>query len=393
MSIDPAQFEAAVANELGVLRIKDEAKRRIAAEGITREKLKALTLSELDALPPANYLVDKLIAKGSLSELIGDSETFKSFFALGLALSIATGCKTFFGKAVVTRGPVLYVAGEGSGGLAKRVHVWARESKVMVDDTTPFHTIVAPLDLRDPTFQAELQQIIADIKPVLIIVDTLHRCIPGADENSSRDIGEVVGFATRVQASSGSAVMFLHHPPKSDPSGRGRGSGSLYNAADTSLSSVLEGGEPTDLIRFVRVSVKKQKDDDKVSFLLRNQIVNVYNKDGSPRANETTGVAITSCVLVEATEEELASAANTKGDHLAQEIVTFLTKNPGQTKTAIRNGVGCGTKPMNDALEQLEVEKRVIRTDVKHNKSWAVEYRIAPPNPAGVDATSGKPQF
>src|SRR6185369_15499141 len=104
----------------------------------------------------------------------------------------------------------------------------------------------SPVNLRDIEFQLELQAIVTKIKPVLIIVDTLHRCIPGAEENSSRDIGEVVGFATQLQAKYRTAVLFLHHPLKGSPDGRGRGSGALYYAADTELNAVVDGDENLD---------------------------------------------------------------------------------------------------------------------------------------------------
>jgi len=311
---------------------------------------------------------------------------------IDLGLSIATGCKTFFGKAITKYGPVLYICAEGAGAFQYRIRAWAQQHSVTVDGSTPFHTIIAPMNLREASFQEELREIVIRIKPVLIIVDTLHRVIPGADENSSRDLGEVVGYATRLQAENRAAVLFLHHPPKSDPSGRGRGSSSLYYAADTELSCVLESDEQPDGTKFIRASVRKQKDDAKTSLLFRNKIVHILDDVGRVMAN-SVGRPITSCVLVEATEEELAGASKAKDDHLAQAIVTFLTSNPGQIKAEIRSGVGCGTKPMNDALEQLVKDRRIAKTSVKRNKSWADEYRIAPPNTAGVDPATEKPQF
>lgn len=386
---NPAEFETEVNYELGVLRVRDEAKRRIAAEDAPKRlPLKELTPAELYALTPPDYLVDELIPSGALGEVIGDSETLKSFLMISLGLSIATGCRTFFGKAITRCGPVLYICAEGAGAFQYRMRAWAKQHNVTVDGSTPFHTIIAPMNLRESSFQEELREIVIRLKPVLIIVDTLHRVIPGADENSSRDLGEVVGYATRLQAENRAAVMFLHHPPKSDPSGRGRGSSSLYYAADTELSCVLEGDEQPDGTKFIRVSVKKQKDDAKTSFLVKNKIVNILNDDGRVMAN-SVGRPITSCVLVEATEEELANASNAKSDQGTKKLLDFITAHPGCTKGEIRTGVAMKANTLSGAVDQLMDERRITKT----SNGRRDEYRIAPPNAAGVAPTIEKPAF
>jgi hypothetical protein len=108
---------------------------------------------------------------------------------------------------VVKHGPVLYVAAEGGGAFQYRIQAWATEHSVDLT-TVPFHSIVSPINLLDGTFQQELQAIVTDVQPILIIVDTLHRATPGAEESSSQDLGVVVNFATRLQALSPCAVMF-----------------------------------------------------------------------------------------------------------------------------------------------------------------------------------------
>jgi len=75
---------------------------------------------------------------------------------------------------------VLYVAAEGAGAFQYRVRAWGAEHGEDVT-TFPFRTITAPLNLRDPKFQAELEAIIDDVKPVLIFVDTLHRARRGRE--------------------------------------------------------------------------------------------------------------------------------------------------------------------------------------------------------------------
>ena len=235
-----------------------------AEERPPRPPIRALSVAELLERPTPDYLIDQLLPEGAFAELVGDSESLKSFLSIHFGLSIASGRPDVFGLRIVRHGPVLYIAAEGAGAFQFRLRAWGDEHDIDITKV-PFFTIAAPINLRDLLFQAELERIVGEVQPVLIVVDTLHRCLPGADENSARDLGEVVGFATRLQAQSGCCLLFLHHPPKSDPAGRGRGSGALYYAADTELNSMIEGAEQPDGTKIVTVSVKKQKDDAKLS--------------------------------------------------------------------------------------------------------------------------------
>ena len=357
-------------------RARRKAKRVVdAEEAPTRAPLQALTLEQLFDRRTPDYLVDQLLPEGALAELVGDSETLKSFFAIDLGLTIAAKQCDFFGLAVVRHGPVLYVAAEGAGSFQFRLRAWGTEHQVDIK-SVPFFTIASPINLRDASFQEELQRIVSEVRPVVIIVDTLHRCIPGAEENSSRDLGEVVGFATRLQADSGAAVLFLHHPPKSDPDGRGRGSGALYYAADTEINAVLQGEEQPDGTKVVVISVKKQKDDAKVSLTLRNRIVPVCNERGYEMVYES-GRAITSCILTLASDADVAAAKEGPANDISRRVKEFVRAHPGTTFVDIRSGVKASAESVRQAVQELESSGVLTKADVKRGRTWAVEYRIA----------------
>jgi hypothetical protein len=86
-------------------------------------------LDELESLPGTDWLLDKLLPAASLAHLIGMSQSLKSFIALDMALSLATG-SPFAGSArfgVAAPVPVLYVVGEGVRGISKRVRAWCQQ--------------------------------------------------------------------------------------------------------------------------------------------------------------------------------------------------------------------------------------------------------------------------
>lgn len=383
---DPETRAKELETEKQILRIRHEAKQAVDAErtASSLEPIKALTIQQLLDRPRPDYLIDQLLPEGALAELVGDSESLKSFIAIHIGMSIACVTRTeFFNLPVVKHGPVLYIAAEGSGAFQFRLLAWGNEHNVDIS-TVPFFTIAAPVNLRDPNFQEQLLSIVADKKPVLIVVDTLHRCIPGANEDSSSDMGEVVGFATRLIAQSGAAVLFLHHPPKSDPNGRGRGSGSMYYAADTELNSVVEGtpepGEP----KVVKVSVKKQKDDEKVEFLLKTVVVPVLDLRGRPMAY-ATGRPITSCVLAEASEGERQEASYKDKGKLQQRVLKFVSDHPGQIAEEIRKGVGGKREAVKEALDVLVFDVAVKKDTVKVGRAHRDEYRVSARDESQLD--------
>jgi hypothetical protein len=86
----------------------------------------------------------------------------------------------------------------------------------------------------------------------LIVLDTLARCIPGADENSAQDVGRAVAAIDRIRAATGATVLLIHHTGKNGDSERG--SSALRGAADTMLAVSNDDG-------LIRVECAKQKDD------------------------------------------------------------------------------------------------------------------------------------
>jgi RecA-family ATPase len=69
-----------------------------------------------------SWLVKGLIETDSFGCLYGDPVAGKSFIGIELSSCIATGTP-FYGLAV-KKGPVIYLAGEGQAGLARRFHAW-----------------------------------------------------------------------------------------------------------------------------------------------------------------------------------------------------------------------------------------------------------------------------
>jgi hypothetical protein len=342
---------------LARLRAERKARRIMDAEEQRYEPPRLLTVEELFAQPDPDFLIDSLLPEFSLSELVGDSESLKSFLAIHLGLAVATGQKDFFGLQVVKPGAVIYICAEGGGNFKHRVRAWGQEKDIDIRDI-PFYTIKSPVNLRNHLFQLELTALVTKHHPVLIIVDTLHRCTPGANENSAQDMGEVVGFSQRLQIDHHAAVMYLHHPPKNAQNGRGRGSGSIYNAADTEIQATVLDEDKDTGVKTVKFEVVKQKDDRKVSLELKSRIVAVYNELGRPLCY-SSGRAVTTCVLESMSRDESERKARQRSRTLQDEIVQYVRTFPGCSRQRVKEGVTGKTSVIASAINDLLAQGRL----------------------------------
>lgn len=169
--------------------------------------------------------------------VFGASGAFKSFYALDAALKTAQSL------------PVVYVAAEGAGGLNPRVSAWC---KYYSSPPGNLHFVCDEVNLRDPDAVSTLGRALNPLKPKLVVIDTLARCMLGGDENSAKDVGLAIHGCTQLQRAFGSAVCLIHHTNKAD---RGeRGSGALRGAADAMIEVASTGDG------VIRVSCSKTKD-------------------------------------------------------------------------------------------------------------------------------------
>ena len=78
-----------------------------------------------------------------------------------------------------------------------------------------------------------LVNVILPYRPVLVVIDTLARCMIGGDENSAKDMGLFVASCDRVKGATGATMAIVHHSGKSGSSERG--SSALRAACDAMI--------------------------------------------------------------------------------------------------------------------------------------------------------------
>lgn len=254
------------------------------AQATPRAPAALLSIEDLEAMPPPEWLIDGLLPAQGLAVPYGPPKIGKTFVVLSMGLHIAAG-KDWFGR-TVKQGVVVYIAGEGLGGLPLRIKAMRQEYEIPAD--IPFYVRPKAVNFRDPKAVGELIALVretANGQPVaLVVIDTLARAMPGVDENSAQDVGIVIAACDLVKEELRCCVAPIHHAGKDQERGM-RGSSAIHGAVDTTLR-IKGSGE-----RRIQMINEDQKDGEpappmtftmqEVSVGLRSSLVPVL-EEGRP---------------------------------------------------------------------------------------------------------------
>ena len=192
-----------------------------------------MTIQDIMMMPPTPWLIQDFIPENSMTMIYGSPGSGKTLLALDMALHIAHN-KEWHGKNV-RPGLVIYIAGEGVGGLRKRLKAWNQAHKN--EPGLGLRIVPLPIGRLDEVeIQAliqTIQQIKTDLDVRLVVFDTVARCMAG-DENSAQDMGLAIKAMDKIRETFKCAVMPIHHSGKDRDRGA-RGSTALIGAVDVSL--------------------------------------------------------------------------------------------------------------------------------------------------------------
>lgn len=209
-------------------------------------------LSELRQLEPPRQLVRGLLAEEGLAIIFGRPESAKTFIALDLALCIAAG-QPWHGHGV-SSGHVIYVIGESERSFRLRIDAWCQARSVGVEHAVEdrLRIIEDPLAFLAGGFAETVKYLMSRrIAVRLIVIDTLARCFPDADENNTAHMNAVIARCDTLRRVLNTAVIVVHHCTKGGHVERG--SGALRAAADTMLRAERHGN-------VFKLSCSKQKE-------------------------------------------------------------------------------------------------------------------------------------
>jgi hypothetical protein len=199
--------------------------------------LRADQLSDVPAQIP--WLIEELWTDQAVGILGGEPKCCKSFLALDIALSVASGAPCLRRYPVRRAGPVVYFPAEDSLAIVRqRLDGLAAAANLALTDL-PLHVITAvTLRLDLPPDRLRLEETLRSIKPVLLVLDPFIR-LHQRDENDASHMAPLLGFLRQLQRQFHLAVVLVHHAKKDGGSLRPgqalRGSSELHGWGDSNL--------------------------------------------------------------------------------------------------------------------------------------------------------------
>jgi len=250
----------------------------------------SMTAEQLEAQVRQEDLIEETIVMRKVSMLWGDSNTGKTYVAISMALSIATGRDWMHKR--VTQGGVIYILAEGSDDAGGRQKAWRDQYGVPLSELSGFLVIGKQTHLvRDRTklmrsIERDVNSLSSKgIDTVLVVIDTLRMCTSGIDENSSL-MGEAIDTAILIRETFGPHVMIVHHENKN---GKYSGHSSLRSNVDEAIQ-IKENKDSSDVIEFMDEKRRGRAKKREPLMLLRKVVgTGEVDKFNNP---------ITECVMV-----------------------------------------------------------------------------------------------
>lgn len=313
-------------------------------------KFQPRTLAELVAMPPKQWLIDQVFGRGDLLMIYGPPGSGKTFVVVDMLMGACTGKQWAMRFDVQRKLTVAYCAGEGVSGLPARFAAAAKSHSVESLPNFTFFDVAPQLYYSDDQtseletiehfiYEWQERQAAGLTQPLdLLVIDTLHSAAVGAEENSAKDMGEVMRKAKLAIKLLGCAVLLVHH---SNKAGTGeRGSSSMRGAMDCMLEVKPTAGK-------YALNCEKLKD----------------GQQWKPQTFDLVAVGDTESVRVWWDEPgELTSSQGQRAEKLLQE----LQSRPGVKFTAksLAEATGGSQSTVINALNRL-VDKGEIKRQLE----------------------------
>lgn len=228
---------------------------------------------------PVDWLVKDILQAGDLMIVSGAPGGGKSWLALGMALDMTLG-RPWLGEECfkTRRAKVLYIDEEnGENRFKRRLRKLKRGLGVKAKELDTEFLFRKGLTF-SPSSQAALDALLRDLRPDVVVMDSLVRFLGDVDENKSGEMAVVFAAIRGLMEKHGCAFVLLDHTNKGDGASayqRLRGSGEKSAAVDCHLS-VKKMGQNT-----LEISQPKQRDQEELKpFCLQMFDIGTLDRQG-----------------------------------------------------------------------------------------------------------------
>jgi hypothetical protein len=206
-----------------------------------RDESNALPICPAFELPEQaaseGWLVEGLWSQLAVGFIAGHPKCGKSWLALDLAISVASGTDCLGRFAVHQAGPTLaYLAEDPLPRVRERIASLCAHKGIALSGLA-LNIITAPCLLLDREEDRDsLDEALGRLKPRLLVLDPLIR-LHGLDENSSTEVSNLLGFLRLLSRKHALSIVVVHHMSKKSRRQLGqalRGSSDLHAWSDSS---------------------------------------------------------------------------------------------------------------------------------------------------------------
>jgi hypothetical protein len=294
---------------------------------------------EMAGQEPIEWLIKGVLPKAELVILYGASGAGKTFVALDYAFAIARGVD-WRGRRV-RPGVVVIIAAEGGKGVAQRLQAYAQYHGIDLRDVPNLRIITAAPNFLESD---DIAEVIAELQSVgdvsCVMVDTLAQVTPGANENTSEDMGRALSNVRLIHSATDATVLGVHHAGK-DLSRGSRGWSGLKAAADAQIEVLRhEDGSR-------EIHIEKMKDgEDGLRWGFKLEVVDLgVDYDGDP---VTSCVAIESDIAARKPDEDDRKGVKRRGrveNHILEVMSLFGSESVVKAEELIQRAVETMPEP------------------------------------------------
>jgi hypothetical protein len=247
---------------------------------------------DIDYWKEANYIIKELVpsSDGDVGVISGESQVGKTFLVVNMMAHVVNGVPWAGKRAKACT--CLYVAGEASKGIEKRVHghksaypdMTFRNEKL----GTRAYFKADRLNMANPKDQNKLKAWIKKTGAKFVVLDTLSTMLKGSD-SKDEDVKPFINGMISVAKETGATIAVTHHPSKNGQS-KQKGSGDVFNSMNFILNVEVVDNDDDDRC-LVGVTSQKMKDEKRnLTFYFDRKITTVLDADSD-------GDPVTTCYM------------------------------------------------------------------------------------------------
>ena len=265
-TFDPAQWQADADRLIGALpdilrkSVSDalsQAMRAHVAGNKPRDRFQLHGAAEaLQPQPPITWILDRLFSAGSVSLVVGEAKSKKTYSTLDCGVAVALGEKWLDYDTI--QGAVLIIDEEsGVSRMNRRLGDTLRGHSAGPD--TPIHYVsLAGVNLLESADQLVIEDLIRQTGARLVIIDALIDVLGGADENAASEVQTAFHGLRTIADNTQAAIVVIHHNGKS---GSYRGSSAMKGAVDLLLTVTSQPNSPS-----IAFNVEAPRDTEPFAF-------------------------------------------------------------------------------------------------------------------------------